>query len=621
MIKLNPGTPLRILLCSTLLFYSDVAPSQAQNLKDSAVNAIQKLSSQYRKNVLTEKQYLDSIQRTMLFFQSRSLNLSNKELLGLLSIYREVIWENKHNENFKQAYYSILSNQARLEGRNGEMFYYAEKLSELEESYHSASITSLSFLVSYYYAHLAFSKSLALYKKNRKFIASIPQMVLKQQLERRELMRSADAISCFGMAASKLSDSMLGREIEGIMHKLTNSVGKQYSNDKEILSRLKYSTLMYDHEKHLSLKQHAEIWKDILGLDSLLKNPNTPDYLKSYIEFTTTDKKALFFLETVQNDSARFYIDLLNQFYSDKLDPMNAYMVKKYEARLLYNLGFFKSSEDTLIKALEILEATNQNSETEIDEVMYALTKVEEQQFLLADSAKKQRKSDNRLMILGFGTFLLLGGSGFVFGIVRRRQKMRFVNFKLNLARNIHDETNPALLYAKMLAKKQRVSYLPEQKGELEAHIELTMELMRSLSHDLKSTHQFTISDLFQNIRGILEKMSLLSGFSYSIQGSSNKKRFLSHYQYHNLNAILQECIANSIKHAEFNHVTILFTIDSNVLKFYYNDDGKGWPGDNIVAGIGLQNIQDRIEKLNGDILIKNSYPDGYRIEMSIKLS
>jgi len=594
---------------------------QAQSAKDSAAKTIQHLSSLYQRKVLTEKQYLDTVQESMMFFQSQSLQISNKELLDLLKVYREVIWGNKHNENFKQAYYAMLSNQARLEGRNGEMFYYAEKVNELRQYSSTSSITSLYYIATYYYAQLAYEKALALYKKNRVFITSIPRMILKGQMERRELMRSGDMIASFGMAAYKLKDSLFSHEIEQLLSEFAGSISKQYPADQEILARFRYSLLMSNHEKNLSLNLSDEVWHNIQQLDALLKDPNTPEYLKSYIGFMVTDKKALFFLDTKRNDSAEQYIELLTQTYKDKMDPINAYMVKKYQARLLYNRGFFAQSEDTLVKALEILEAVNRNSGAEIDEIMYALTEVEEQQFLLAESARKQKRSDRQMMILGIGSVLLLSASGFAFGIIKRRQKMRFVDFKLNLARNIHDETNPALLYARMLAKKQRLDYAPESGGELEDHIGLTMEHIRSLSHDLKSEQQLVIGDLLGDTRAILDKMSALSGFSYSIKDPLNRKRFLSHYQYHNLKAILQECIANSIKHAEFGHIAIIFAIDINRLKISYSDNGKGWPDDQQMNGIGLQNMRDRIKKLNGDFVISNDYPNGYRIEMSIKLS
>ncbi|MBX9450220.1 MAG: hypothetical protein KL787_11090 [Taibaiella sp.] len=200
-------------------------------------------------------------------------------------------------------------------------------------------------------------------------------------------------------------------------------------------------------------------------------------------------------------------------------------------------------------------------------------------------------------------------------------KKTRFVDFKLNLARNIHDETNPALLYAKMLAKNRRTNQLREEKDELEIHIEHTMELIRNLSQDLKSDQQWVLDDLLKDTRTMLDKISVLSDFSYSIRDSLDKKRFLSYYQYSNLKAILQECITNSIKHADFKHMDITFAVESSLLKISYRDDGKGWPVDQQVNGHGLQNIRDRIKKLNGDLVIKNNYPHGFRIDMNMKLS
>ncbi|MBX9450221.1 MAG: hypothetical protein KL787_11095 [Taibaiella sp.] len=341
---------------------------------------------------MTEKQYLDTVQESMMLFQSNNVSFTNKELLRLLADYREVIWNGRDHERFKQAYYAILSNQARLESRNGEMFYYTEKLSELEERTHTPPITSIYYIATHYYADLAYEKVLTLYTKNQKFIATIPDLVLKGQLERRELMRSSDMLSCLGSAAYKLKDSLRGREIAQILSEVSDNIHKVYPTDKEILARLQYSIIMNNHEKNLSLNNYSGIWKNIRQLDSLLYDPNTPEYLKNYVGFMATDKKALLFLETKKNDSAGYYIDMLGKMYEDKMDPMNAYMVKKYQARLLYNKGYFKESEDTLVKALELLEARNRNSGAEIDEIMYALTKVEEQQLLLAHSAKKTKE-------------------------------------------------------------------------------------------------------------------------------------------------------------------------------------------------------------------------------------
>lgn len=606
------------------LFFITTGSALADVKKDSAMHLVQDLSSLYREKVLSEKKYLDTIGKTVQLFQSEGLSFSNEELLKLLTVYREIIWEKKDNGLLKQTYYSILSNQARHDGRNGEMLYYAEQVSDLEEQInHMPSITSLMFIAGYYYGNMAYPKIMGLYDKHRKFIEQIPELVQQHKFEKKELMRCGDLISMFLAGAYNAKAQAKATELNGIMDRFLAAIQKTHAGDKEVLVRARYSVLIAAHQQHrMSGETSADVLRNIRQFDSLLYDVNMPEYLKSYAGFTVADKKALYFLDTKNNDSAEHYIRVLYDMYGEKINiPMNAYMVKKYEARLLYNHGLYKESEDTLVKSLEILEAATANSIAEIDEIMYALTKVEEQQFLLAESAKKQKKSDQRFMLLVSGSILLLSGSVLVFLVIRRRQMARFLNFKLNLARNIHDETNPALLYAKMLAKEQRMKQSLTEKGALEQHIDHTMELMRSLSKDLKSEQQLLLSDLIREVREMAEKVSMLSDFKYNLKVDADNKRFLSHYQYANLKAMLQECLSNSIKHAEFKEVYFSFETRVNMLYIVYKDDGIGWKADQLMTGIGLQNMQERINKLNGEIVIDNNYPEGYRIMMTVKLS
>jgi len=604
------------------LFFVSGGSARAAAPKDSAINLVQTLTTLYQKKGLNEEKYLDTINKTIQLFQSEGLPFSNEELLQLLTLYRQLAWEKQDKGELRKAYYTILMSQARMEGRNGEMLYYAEQLSDLEEKMHQTpSVTSLSYIAGYYYANMAYPKITALFTKHRTFIEKIPQMVGEQQFEKKEVMRCAELISTFLMGTYNAKDQAMVTSLNSIMERLRAAIQKNYSGDKEVLIRTRYTVLMAEHQKARLTGTAADIWKNIVQFDSLLYAVDMPEYLRSYAGFTIADKKALYFLDNNKNDSAEHYIKVLYALYGEKIHiPMNAYMVKKYEARLLYNRGFYKESEDTLIKSLEILEAATADNTTQIDEITYALTKVEEQQFLLADAARKQRKSDQRFMLLVSGSILLLSVSILVFLLIRRRQMARFLNFKLNLARNIHDETNPALLYAKMLAKEQRMQQSLTEKGALEQHIDHTMELIRSLSQDLKSDHQLLLSDLIREVREMIEKISVLSDFKYRLEVSADGKRFLSHYQYTNLKAMLQECLSNSIKHAEFKEVFLGFETKVNMLYIVYKDDGAGWPVDQPVQGIGLQNMQDRTSKMNGDIKIENNYPQGYQIMMSVKL-
>ncbi|MDE1193366.1 MAG: hypothetical protein PW786_14665 [Arachidicoccus sp.] len=177
------------------------------------------------------------------------------------------------------------------------------------------------------------------------------------------------------------------------------------------------------------------------------------------------------------------------------------------------------------------------------------------------------------------------------------------------MARNIHDETGPALLYAKTLAKSSRNGF---EKSELEQHIEHTMEKIRSLSHELKSNKQYTLNNLVKDLEITLKKLNYGDAFSYTIYKNIDEKHFLSHYQYSQLKAILNECITNTIRHAIFDKISIALVCKNNKLIVSYEDNGKGWQEDKSNIGIGMKNMEERISQLNGDWILHNNYPNGY---------
>lgn len=615
-------TILKVTITFIVILITASRPVHAMPDKDSAAIVVQQLSSLYKTKDLSERDYLDTIPAIMHLFQVKDVIFSNAELLQLLSVYRDLIWDNTDYENYKQVYYAILCGQASKGVRNGEMLYYAEKLGELEhKNSNTPSITSLMYVAHYYITKMAFTKNIALYHKHRQFITGMPVFVLKQSLKLRELINFSYLVSYLSESAYRANDSLLGKELENTMDQLIYSVRKVYPNDRELLAQLQFGLLQSRYEKKLSQNRQEDILQIIQQLDELSRDPGTPKYFKQTLDFTISDKKALFYLVGRNNDSAGYYINLLDTKYRGKLEARGRYMVKKYQARLLYNKGLFNESEDTLIKALELLEVTSANTVAEADELMYALTKAEEQQFLLADSSKRQKKSDRRLVMLSTGIFFLLSGSLIGFGLIRYKQKARFLHFKLSLARNIHDETNPALLYARTLAKLARPDSDTTTKTVLEKHIEHAMQVIRGLAHDLKSHKLKTIGDLNDEITESIRKLNPDNTFTGHVTVKVERSRPLSYHQFSNLRLILMEAISNTIKHAFFSVIDISIFSINNQLYITYKDNGEGWDERYVVGGIGIRNMQERVTNINGTWHLDNHYPEGYQISISLPIS
>lgn len=83
---------------------------------------------------------------------------------------------------------------------------------------------------------------------------------------------------------------------------------------------------------------------------------------------------------------------------------------------------------------------------------------------------------------------------------------------------------------------------------------------------------------------------------------------------------IIQESIQNIIKHAQANHVTMLFSLKKNVLEINITDDGIGFDANKSYKGIGLKNIVSRVSKLRGSYQITSNPNKGTELNLSISI-
>tara|TARA_R110002073_G_scaffold108336_9_gene243637 strand:+ start:69425 stop:70216 length:792 start_codon:yes stop_codon:yes gene_type:complete len=81
---------------------------------------------------------------------------------------------------------------------------------------------------------------------------------------------------------------------------------------------------------------------------------------------------------------------------------------------------------------------------------------------------------------------------------------------------------------------------------------------------------------------------------------------------------IVQELINNSIRHGKAKNITLDFAVEEEKLILNYTDNGVGFNTNDSEQkkGLGMKNIESRIEILNGKLLIKSAINEG--IEVSI---
>ncbi|MEL0455569.1 tetratricopeptide repeat protein [Flavobacteriaceae bacterium SZ-1-7] len=141
-------------------------------------------------------------------------------------------------------------------------------------------------------------------------------------------------------------------------------------------------------------------------------------------------------------------------------------------------------------------------------------------------------------------------------------------------------------------------------RGQYIAELKTIEEDIRKVSHEL-NTDFVSGSGFIDIIKTLVETQTMAYNLTYKLEHDddinwdavSNKKKI--HFY-----RIIQETLHNIYKHAEANHVNISFKLKNNVICLSITDDGSGFDVNKAKSGIGLKNINSRINEINGTLKI-----------------
>ena len=273
---------------------------------------------------------------------------------------------------------------------------------------------------------------------------------------------------------------------------------------------------------------------------------------------------------------------------------------------------------DSLHKRERILKNkfTKVRYETEKKDKENISLKLENTRNQLALETERQHK------IIGF---LSAGASilflGFGASIVTNRRKKLVFEAKMKqievrekerqrIAKSLHDEVagDIRMLHLELTKRKQ----LEEAKK-----LAIIKGTVRNLSHQLSSESFEKVSFKNQIINLISDFFEI--DFKIKVQEidavnwkdvNNSIKRILF--------LVVRESIQNSKTHAEASAVILSFKQTKKALTLTISDNGKGFNTASKKAGIGLKNMQERIEEVNGTFSIESTLDKGTSIYIEI---
>jgi len=161
--------------------------------------------------------------------------------------------------------------------------------------------------------------------------------------------------------------------------------------------------------------------------------------------------------------------------------------------------------------------------------------------------------------------------------------------------------------------KKQHESFL-EELQDIEKEI-------REVSHKLNTNFDSADVNFTNIINQLLESKSQIGDFQFQLNIDSNISwKSTDEIIKVNVYRIIQEALQNTIKHAKANHVSIEFFTDKSYLNILLKDDGVGFNLKKSKKGIGLKNIQSRVQNMKGTLDIKSAMNEGTLIHIKIPI-
>ena len=192
------------------------------------------------------------------------------------------------------------------------------------------------------------------------------------------------------------------------------------------------------------------------------------------------------------------------------------------------------------------------------------------------------------------------------------------------IARELHDDIGSKLnvIHLNLHSLKNYIKKgkdIAELLEDIEVSLRDSIETSRNISHELvpPTLRKFGIQSAIEDLEGSINRAGIvkLSVKQITAWDVGDDMSQLHLYR------IIQELAQNALKHAKAENLVFSFEQKVGILEMIYRDDGIGFPKDIQSKGLGLSNLETRIQVLKGNWQINHEIEKGTEIKIRIPVS
>ena len=193
---------------------------------------------------------------------------------------------------------------------------------------------------------------------------------------------------------------------------------------------------------------------------------------------------------------------------------------------------------------------------------------------------------------------------------------------RMRIAQDLHDDISSKLNIVSLNTHLLKTPNLSEAEfAEITNNIvsltKKALENSRRIAHDLLPP-VFEKFGLHAAIEELVLEFSTAKNVQINYENELDFSALEVNKQLH-IFRILQELLNNSIRHGKATHISITFVSKNHQNTCIYTDNGVGFNtnSENKKRGIGMQNIESRVNFLGGNINVQSEINKGVQIEFN----